>query len=446
MDLNSGDRFLKIYKKNQKKDLSISLTSNASFYEGLNDNTKSDIIFLINSGYEKNTIIKLYLYLMPSDVNEAAHYLSKINGIYQHNFYPSNKDDNNNCCICGEEKEFHLNQINNLKSSGYNDNNSISFPIIQPQIIEVKSKLDIDVICKICEFEITRHEKINNKCEQCNNHFCDECLYYYIKESIKNGKYDLVCPECKHKYTEQKVNNILSYGDKNDKKEISKLKQLLKVNNTKKLVLSNQNLMFCPIVDCDGYGIRNDKDSRFCICNNNHKFCVKCKELWHKSGKCPKEEEIDKLFEQFTKKYNVKKCPNCQIVTLKRGGCNHITCTYCKKDWCWLCGQLFRTTEEHYDNINNKCYNKMMNNDEIIICPKCNNETNSFKIFNKCEHLICNDCFEDCLLLNENKNHDIKCILEECNEISYFGEDVLINFINERNNNNLKKNIKIYFF
>ena len=90
-------------------------------------------------------------------------------------------------------------------------------------------------------------------------------LILLYKRINKRWEIWLICPECKYKYTEQKVKYILSYGNQNDKKEISKIKQLLKVNNTKKLVLSNPNLIFCPIVDCDGYGIRNDKDSRFCI-------------------------------------------------------------------------------------------------------------------------------------------------------------------------------------
>ena len=40
-----------------------------------------------------------------------------------------------------------------------------------------------------------------------------------------------------------------------------------------------------------------------------HKFCIKCGELWHKDGKCKEEENVDKLFNKFRKKYNLKNCP-----------------------------------------------------------------------------------------------------------------------------------------
>ena len=103
MIVNNSERdVLKLRKKKQNKrdDLDISFTSNISFYENLSDNLKWDIIFLINSGYEKHQIIKLYLYLNPNDVNQATEYLSQVNGIYQHIFYPSQLDKN----ICDKNK------------------------------------------------------------------------------------------------------------------------------------------------------------------------------------------------------------------------------------------------------------------------------------------------------------------------------------------------------
>lgn len=45
-------------------------------------------------------------------------------------------------------------------------------------------------------------------------------------------------------------------------------------------------------------------------CSKGHKFCSKCGELWHQVGKCPEEENIDKLFEEYSKKLNLKKYPN----------------------------------------------------------------------------------------------------------------------------------------
>ena len=78
-------------KQKSENSLNCSFSSNNSFYEKLSVETKKDIIFLIKSGYDKKMIIKLYIILKPSNVNEAIHYLTKENGISQHIFYSSKK-------------------------------------------------------------------------------------------------------------------------------------------------------------------------------------------------------------------------------------------------------------------------------------------------------------------------------------------------------------------
>ena len=41
-----------------------------------------------------------------------------------------------------------------------------------------------------------------------------------------------------------------------------------------------------------------------------------------------------RLLEQDT-----KPCPKCHALTHKFTGCNHMTCSQCGQDWCWLCGE-----------------------------------------------------------------------------------------------------------
>ena len=446
MIVNNSERdVLKLRKKKQNKrdDLDISLTSNISFYENLSDNLKWDIIFLINSGYEKHQIIKLYLYLNPNDVNQATEYLSQVNGIYQHIFYPSQLDKNI-CDICGKKNNLHLKNPNfTNKNSSMNSISSIKIYRNDHEIIHIKSKKKSNLICKICDCEV---EDINQKniCKSCDSYFCDECLYEDIKENIKNGKSDLGCPNCKESYDEEMIEQILLYN--NDNEEISMLKKLIKKNNLKKLILSNPNLMFCPIVNCEGYVDKKNNKNGYNICNKGHKLCISCGEFWHKNGKCPKTEDLDKLFEQFSTRLNLKNCPSCNIKTMKREGCNHITCTYCKKEWCWLCREIFSNTEEHYNNPNKKCYKKMLNGVETIICPKCGEATDSFVTFSRCGHLICNLCFENYIIEENNLKYNVKCFVNDCNETSRFNNDFYFQFIKYGNNDYLKDNYKKFIF
>ena len=423
----------------------VSFSSNNSFYENLDIETKRNIIFLIKSGYDKKTIIKLYIFFKPSNISEAVHYLTKENGIYQHIFYnSSNKEDI--CEVCGEKKIMHINTISRTASISNNSINIISLR----QEEEKNEKFDIITInnkntCKICEEEITK-EEIKNKCEKCNNYFCSECLYLNIKELIINGKCSLFCPECKFVYTKDKIEQILLFNIK-DKEEINKLKSILEKNNTKQMILSNPELMFCPIVNCEGYAKKNN-NKEYNICTKGHKFCIKCGELWHKEGKCKEGENVDELFQIYRKKYHLKNCPYCNIVTYKTGGCNHMNCKFCNKHWCWLCQKLFTSTEEHYGNINSKCYNKVQTNLDILICDKCENEifdNNSFKTFFKCGHCFCYDCFKKHFIENINMitfPQRLNCIKLGCNGYQLFSYNYIIDFIEKSNDDELIKKYK----
>ena len=151
---------------NSESSLNSSFSSNNSFYEKLSIEIKKDIIFLIKSGYNKKMIIKLYLFLKPSNVNEAIQYLTKENGIYQHIFYSSAKNKDS-CEICQEARSIHINHIN--KSFSNNSfNNSISSKNRKIDIIKIKN-IHKKYICNICEEELEEENK--NECKLCYNYF-----------------------------------------------------------------------------------------------------------------------------------------------------------------------------------------------------------------------------------------------------------------------------------
>ena len=59
--------------------LNDSISSTNSFYQQLDSDSKRDIFYLINAGYNKKQIIKIYLLLKPLNVNKAILYLSEEN-------------------------------------------------------------------------------------------------------------------------------------------------------------------------------------------------------------------------------------------------------------------------------------------------------------------------------------------------------------------------------
>ena len=63
-------------------------------------------------------------------------------------------------------------------------------------------------------------------------------------------------------------------------------------------------------------------------------------------GRKPCKNILDISMVKFSKKHFIKKCPLCGIITEKVEGCNHITCSKCNYQWCWLCNGKFTT--EHF--------------------------------------------------------------------------------------------------
>ena len=86
---------------------------------------------------------------------------------------------------------------------------------------------------------------------------------------------------------------------------------------------------------------------------------------------------------------------------------------------------------------------------ENDICSKCDNITNNFRTFVKCQHIICLNCFEDYFLENDvkmNENMKLKCIVEECNNIADISIEVFINIIDNIGNKILtNKYSKVYY-
>ena len=133
-------------------------------------------------------------------------------------------------------------------------------------------------------------------------------------------------------------------------------KRLLEVSFLDHLGRHPEKFRYCTTPACpEIYSIESDSGDgcRSCFAS----FCVSCGED-HDGFSCEgwkihqDSETQERLLEGWGEgNEDVKKCPKCNILIEKNGGCNHMTCLKCASHFCWICMELF-PVEDIYNHIN----------------------------------------------------------------------------------------------
>ena len=299
----------------------------------------SDILLLQDMGYDKKMINKIYILLKPENMERAIDLMTQIDGIYQHEFFENyNKEkDKGLCFICKKSKKYHLNYI------AENDNN------IENENIDEKEKDNIDLnisenednTCNVCYEEIEKEEmKLNHL--PCNHVCCTQCWTNYFKALILEANVEQIkCVE--HKCTTIIPESFIMDHIQNDKQLVDKYYRFKK----RAEIINDPDKKQCPKADCDSY-LKKSEISKYVKCENGHEFCFECLNRPHGNTSCDK--YMEEEFMDWKKDKRVKKCPRCKIFTEKNEGCNHMTCSSCKYQWCWLCEGKY--TYNHYEKGN----------------------------------------------------------------------------------------------
>ena len=404
---------------------------------------------LENLRFEKSLIKKVYAFLRPNSIQEAIQFMTIEDGKYHHNFYKNEKTKDNNCYICGEPAFCHLNYISLEEKIEDNKENK------KEEKKDLKKEDNIIKIdCIICGENYSKDNFI--KYDKCNDSYCFDCWFNYIKGNIENGTVEKIkCMNylCKEILSKQFILSII----KDDKNLIIKYEKFLK----RLEILNDPHKKFCPYPECDSYAEEN-KNSKLVKCKNNHIFCFKCLQNHNEKSNC--EEELEKEFKIWMKNRIVKQCPKCKLWTEKNEGCNHILCSQCKTEWCWLCGELYNVFYfskgkcsglQFYKPKTESDIENMLNREIIITNLSFNtNEKNLKLLLSKFGNII------DIFILKDKKTGKSKGIgfckfdnvlnakkaIKE-NNLIIDGRKIKLKFSNDKSNSNKKnddKNIKKY--
>ncbi|XP_066268228.1 E3 ubiquitin-protein ligase RNF217-like [Branchiostoma lanceolatum] len=91
----------------------------------------------------------------------------------------------------------------------------------------------------------------------------------------------------------------------------------------------------------------------------NMVWCFPCHAPWHEGVNCRLYQKGDKLLKVWAKEecqgqVNAQRCPKCKIYIQRTSGCDHMTCTRCKTEFCYRCGDRFRDIRfmgNHYTKL-----------------------------------------------------------------------------------------------
>ena len=252
---------------------------------------------LIEFGYDPTYSKRVFIYLHPTSVEEAIEYLSTENGMIQHNFVKDRNFEIDLCYICGQEKNIHINNNNQVNNNKEEDNKNINNEEMKSDENE-EQKIE----CLACE-ELFIETK-ENKLEKCGHSFCNNCWFNYLSVNINENKMasiQCLAYECQEEPDEDFIINLIK-SDQNLVNKYKKFKYELEIIN-------NQNKKFCPFPNCNSFLELKDINNKEVKCSNNHAYCFICLEEPHGNSPC-QENLLKNSLSEYSKDNLIKSVQN----------------------------------------------------------------------------------------------------------------------------------------
>ncbi|EAL65697.1 hypothetical protein DDB_G0283425 [Dictyostelium discoideum AX4] len=229
----------------------------------------------------------------------------------------------------------------------------------------------VDIECSICYCEYSPKDEMMIELI-CGHRFCKDCMNNYFKISIQDGNgamNQIKCPQTQclnNCIDEVTIETILI--ENNGKKENNQIYLKKSLNNfIKDVIYSRPNTFKCPELNCNRLLLldrdnnnnyrnnnrnnnnNNNNNNNCCYyspyvqCNDNHIFCLYCKQPGlHWPSACNKSVDLyNELLNYSWIINNTTICKRCKYPIEKNGGCNHVTCSRCYFQFCYVCGEDF---------------------------------------------------------------------------------------------------------
>ncbi|XP_038054026.1 E3 ubiquitin-protein ligase ARIH2-like isoform X2 [Patiria miniata] len=200
-------------------------------------------------------------------------------------------------------------------------------------------------VCPVC---IEHQSKEQVRSLLCGHFFCKDCwtqhLVVLINEGTSTGIH-CMAEKCLMRAPEDFVLPLLQSEQPR-----------LRYNDFyfKESVKNHSNLRFCPGADCTIVVYAEEVKSKRAECTQcKTNWCFNCCNNYHAPAdcdiikrwltKCADDSETANYISAHT-----KDCPVCNICIEKNGGCNHMQCSKCLHNFCWMCLGDWKTHGSEY--------------------------------------------------------------------------------------------------
>ncbi|KAF2632608.1 hypothetical protein BU25DRAFT_319705, partial [Macroventuria anomochaeta] len=169
-----------------------------------------------------------------------------------------------------------------------------------------------------------------------NADVCRRCLRTWISTTFASKVWDEInCPICSERLNYEDVREFAP----------SKVFRKYRKLSTKAALEAIPGFHWCLMKSCKSGQVIEPATNKFrCVkCKKTH--CIEHNMLWHKGETCREYEyrtnkKIRKEEEKASKKWmkeKAKHCPGCKRPIEKSYGCDHMTCSKCRHEFCWEC-------------------------------------------------------------------------------------------------------------
>ncbi|XP_048584299.1 E3 ubiquitin-protein ligase RNF14-like [Nematostella vectensis] len=217
--------------------------------------------------------------------------------------------------------------------------------------------------------------------DECGHYCCVECMRYHCEMHVKNGTVmQLLCPihKCEVPISPYTLQEVLP-------EDLYTRYERLMLSKTLDLM---GDIYYCP--RCHSAVVADEEESSHlahcAVCF--YAFCTECQAAWHHGKSCD-DEELPKTDQKKEKVKNRKKkkltddsedsdygqagngrymssrafilamkrcgtyrsCPACKVVVEKTTGCDMMTCSQCRANFCWRCGNRI-SSYSHFSECN----------------------------------------------------------------------------------------------